>query len=139
RSRTACSCCWPGRRPRRSRRSGGRLGGLAVAVAAPEALDTAAGVNQLLLAGVEGVALGADVDPQLRHGGAGRELLTARAAHGGPLVLGVDALLHGVSQSSFVWGSGILYRQRPAPFRHSTPLVDVGPLDVAGGIGVGVG
>src|SRR6188472_3182892 len=36
--------------------------------------------------------------------------------------------------------SGILYRERPAPFRHSRPRsADVGPLDVAEEFGVGLG
>jgi len=40
-----------------------------------EALDAATGVDQLLAPGVEGVAVGADLDAQLRLGGAGLESL----------------------------------------------------------------
>src|SRR3954447_25590721 len=46
-----------------------------------EALDAAAGVHQLLLARVERVAVGADLDVQLCLRGASRELVPARAAH----------------------------------------------------------
>jgi len=50
---------------------------LALAVTALEALDAATGVNQLLLTGVEGVALGAQFDVHLRLRGAGDERVPA--------------------------------------------------------------
>ena len=60
-----------------------------------EALDASAGVNELLLAGVERVALVAQVD---RHAGDGRASdpgVAAAAADGALDVVGVDTLLHG--------------------------------------------
>src|SRR5262245_49387217 len=44
-----------------------------------EALDATAGVHELLLAGVEGMTLGADLDVQLRLGRTGLKLVPARA------------------------------------------------------------
>ena len=64
------------------------------AVALLEAIDTAAGVNQLLLAGVERVALGADFNAQLLLGGTGDESVAADAGHGNLLILRMDAFLH---------------------------------------------
>ena len=64
------------------------------AVALLEAVDTAAGVNQLLLAGKERVALGADFNAQLLLGGAGHEGIAAHAGDGRLLILRVDAFLH---------------------------------------------
>src|SRR5579884_18253 len=65
-----------------------------------EALDAAAGVDQLLLAGVEGVAGGADLDVDLGLGGASRELVAARAGDVGLDVLGMDFGLHRNTKSS---------------------------------------
>src|SRR3954462_1787709 len=64
--------------------SGGRGGGgLLEAVGAAEllakALDAAGGVDELLLAGEEGVAVAADVDRQLLLRAAGFERVSARA------------------------------------------------------------
>ena len=59
-----------------------------------ELLNTAAGVDQLLLAGVEGVALGADFDGDVLTGGAGLNHIAASAADGGLMILGMDAFLH---------------------------------------------
>ena len=64
------------------------------AVALLEAVDTAAGVNQLLLAGKERVALGADFNAQLLLGGTGDEGVAADAGHGNLLILRMDAFLH---------------------------------------------
>jgi len=60
-----------------------------------EAIHTAAGIHQLLLAGEEGVTLGADVHAHLLLDGAGFKGLAAYAAHSGFLVLGMDVFLHG--------------------------------------------
>src|SRR5215217_7750256 len=49
--------------------------------AAAEALDAATGVHELLTARVEGVAVRADLDVELRLGRTRPELVTARAAH----------------------------------------------------------
>src|SRR5918999_5938419 len=67
---------------------------------AAEALHAAAGVDQLLAARVERVAVRADLDVQLRLGGARPELVAARAAHVRRSVLGVDLGLHRPSDSS---------------------------------------
>src|SRR4029079_7256535 len=72
---------------------------LAAPVATLEPVDAAAGVNQLLLAGVEGVALGAQLDVQVALGRPGREGVAAGAAHLGHDVVRVDVGLHRVSQS----------------------------------------
>ena len=64
------------------------------AVALLEAIDTAAGVNQLLLAGEERVALGADFNAQLLLGRARLEGIAADAGHGRLLILRMDAFLH---------------------------------------------
>src|SRR5688572_23150422 len=71
---------------RRGSRSGARLLGLLEA--ALEALDAATRVDELLLAGVERVTLGADLDVQLRLRRSRGEGVPARAAHGGEHVLG---------------------------------------------------
>ena len=62
--------------------------------AALEALDPATGVDQLLLAGVERVALGAELDVQVRLGRAGVELIPAGAVDVGERVLGVNPGFH---------------------------------------------
>src|SRR5699024_11022656 len=67
-----------------------------LAVAGLEASDAAAGVQDLLLAGVERVALGADLgaDGTVALGAAGGERVTAGAGHRGLAVSGVDISLH---------------------------------------------
>ena len=59
-----------------------------------EAVNASAGVNQLLLAGIERVALGADFNTDLLLGGAGGEGVAASATDGGLLVLRMDAFFH---------------------------------------------
>src|SRR5436190_6490876 len=59
-----------------------------------EAGDAAAGVDDLLLARVERMALRADLDVQLGLGRAGDERVAARAVHRGHDVLGMDLGLH---------------------------------------------
>ena len=73
--------------------------GFGCGVLAAEALDASGGINQLLLAGEEGVAGGADFEDDVSLvGGAGLEVVAAGAADVGLLVLGVDAFLgHGVN------------------------------------------
>ena len=56
-----------------------------------EPLNTSTGIYQLLLAGIEGMALGAHLDPDVFLGGTGFDDLTADAANGGLFVLGMDA------------------------------------------------
>ena len=64
------------------------------AVALLEAIDAPAGVDELLLAGVEGMALGSDFDFQLALDGAGLESLTAGAPDDTLTVSGMDVFLH---------------------------------------------
>ena len=59
-----------------------------------EAIDTSTGVNQLLLAGIERVALGADFNTNLLLGGAGGESVATGATDRGLFVLGMDTFLH---------------------------------------------
>lgn len=70
-----------------------------LAVATLEAGDTTAGIENLLLAGVERVAFRAHVN---RHmiafgGGTGDEGVAARARNLHDMVIGMDSLLHNVS------------------------------------------
>src|ERR1700735_4630991 len=87
-----------GVRRRRSRGRRRRLWlALPLAVAALEALHPATGVNQLLLAGEEGVALVAQFDVEVGLGGVGDERVPARALDRGVDVVRVNVGLHGVS------------------------------------------
>ena len=70
-------------------------GKLLDAVLLVELINAAAGVDQLLLAGVEGVALGADLNGDILLGGAGLDHGAASAPDGGLLVIGMDSFLHG--------------------------------------------
>src|SRR6476661_7255919 len=63
-------------------------------LAAPEALYAAAGVDELLLARVERVALRANLDVQLGLRRAGLERVSAGTRHRGDDVLGMDVGLH---------------------------------------------
>lgn len=67
---------------------------LLAAKALVEALNASAGVNQLLLARVERVALGANFDVDLRLGRAGLDHIAARTGDGAVNVVRVDALFH---------------------------------------------
>ena len=59
-----------------------------------EPINTSTGVNQLLLAGVERVALGADFNSDVLLGGTGRKDVATGTANGGLFVLGVDTFSH---------------------------------------------
>ena len=59
-----------------------------------ETINTSTGVNQLLLAGIERVALGADFNSDVLLGGASRKDVTTGAANRGLFVLGMDTFLH---------------------------------------------
>ena len=59
-----------------------------------EAINTSTGVNQLLLAGIERVALGADLNTDLLLGGASRKDITTSTANGSLFVVGMDTFLH---------------------------------------------
>ena len=62
-----------------------------------EALNTSAGVNQLLLTSVERMALGANFDVDLRLGGTSLDDVTASAGDGAVNVIRMDTLLHSFS------------------------------------------
>ena len=64
------------------------------AVLLVELINAAAGIDQLLLAGVEGVALRADLDGDVLLGGSGLDDLAAGAADGRALVIGMDSFFH---------------------------------------------
>src|SRR5262249_11694835 len=66
------------------------LGAAALGVAPGEPLDSTGGVDQLLLAGEEGVALGADFQPEVLLGAAGDKGLAAGTDHGDLLIIGVN-------------------------------------------------
>jgi hypothetical protein len=88
---------------------GGEASGRLLAVFLTEALDATGSIDNLLLAGVERVAGGADFDVQrLAAGGAGRELVAAAAGNFDRDVIRVDAGLHLVvlSGTSAVRGFG---------------------------------
>ena len=59
-----------------------------------ETVDTSTGINQLLLAGIERVALGADFDSDLLLGGASGKYVATSAADCGLLVVRMDAFSH---------------------------------------------
>ena len=59
-----------------------------------EAINTSTGVNQLLLAGIERVALGADFHTDVLLGRTGSKGVTTGATDGGLFVLGMDAFSH---------------------------------------------
>lgn len=86
------------------------LGCVALLELALEALDATGGVDNLGFAGEEGVAVGADFEDDVALvGGAGLEVVAARAAHGGVFVLRMDASLrHGKSR----FRNGLQVRRR---------------------------
>ena len=59
-----------------------------------ESVNASAGINQLLLAGIERVALGADLNTNVLLGRTSGKDIAARAADGGLFVLGMDTFLH---------------------------------------------
>src|SRR5258708_6041226 len=75
-------------RPLRLRRNGVFL------VLTAEAIDAALGIHQLLLAGIEGMAIRANVDCEIAAGGAGDELVPAGADDCRAGVGGGDAFFH---------------------------------------------
>src|SRR3954469_18897203 len=89
----------PARARRRSGRGRGAARGLLEAVGPAELLaeplHAAGGVDELLLAGEERVAIAANVDRQLLLRAAGLKRVAACAVNGADLVLGVNLLFHG--------------------------------------------
>ena len=59
-----------------------------------EPINTSTGVNQLLLAGIERVALGADLNADVLLGGASRKDVATGTANGSLFVVGMDTFLH---------------------------------------------
>ena len=59
-----------------------------------EPINTSTGVNQLLLAGIERVALGADFNTNILLGGAAGKDVAASAPDRGLFVIGMDTFLH---------------------------------------------
>ena len=70
------------------------------AVLLVELINAAAGIDELLLAGVEGVALRADLNGDILAGGAGLDDGAAGAADDGGLIIGVYSCLHNSFSSS---------------------------------------
>ena len=60
-----------------------------------ETLDAATGIDQLLLAGVERMALAANFDVDLRLGVTGVDHVAAGTSDGAVHIVRMDALLHG--------------------------------------------
>ena len=73
-----------------------------------EAIDAAAAIHQLLLAGEERMTLRANFDPQLLFGGAGFERFAAHAAHDSLLILGMDLFLHAISPLLLLTDDGFI-------------------------------
>ena len=72
------------------------LAGVGLGILAAEALDAAGGVDQLLLAGKEGVAGGADFHADVALvGGTGHKGVAAGTVHAGFVVSRMDGWLHG--------------------------------------------
>ena len=71
------------------------LGGSGATELVGEALDASTGVDELLLAGVERVALVAKLNLHLGHGSVRLEGVAAGARHRALDILGMDTLLHG--------------------------------------------
>ena len=59
-----------------------------------ETINTSTGVNQLLLAGIERVALGADFNSDVLLGGTGRKDVATSTTDRCLFVLGMDTFLH---------------------------------------------
>ena len=59
-----------------------------------ETVNTSTGVNQLLLAGIERVALGADLNADVLLGGASRKDIATGTANSSLFVIGMDTFLH---------------------------------------------
>lgn len=76
-----------------------------------ETADTTAGIDHLLLAGEEGMALSANFNTDILLGGAGGIDSTAGAADGGLLVVRMDSCLHGdfTSFKQICWRNVQLY------------------------------
>ena len=61
-----------------------------------ESVNTSAGINELLLAGKERMAIGADIYTKVFGGGSGLKGSAAGTLNNGGLVVGMDSLLHNI-------------------------------------------
>src|SRR5437763_4226477 len=113
-SRTACPPTFCVMRLR------GALSALGLLEAPLEALDPAARVDELLLAGVERMAGRAHLDVQLGLRGTRRERVSAAAMHGGEDVIGMDLGLHGRARiAAAVWPATLPPETRSTGFSAS--------------------
>src|SRR2546427_144154 len=96
---------------------GPSLGSVQAALGHPalEALHTSARVNELLPAGVERMAVGADLHAKLIAGRASQEFVAARAVHARNRVVRVDALLHKHHSSGRLRAACAVRWPQPAP------------------------
>ena len=79
-----------------------------VGITALEALDATTGVDQLLFAGVERMALAANFDVDLRLGVTGVNHVAAGASDGAVHIVRMDALLHGYFTSFSIMITGAI-------------------------------
>ena len=70
------------------------VAGLLEAVLSVELVHAAAGVDELLLAGIERVAFGADFNGDVLFGGTGLNHIAAGAADRGRIIIGMNAFFH---------------------------------------------
>ena len=86
-------------KPEKSKRapSGALLNGLFHVETLLEAVNASAGIDQLLLASVEGVALGANFDLQFTLHRTRLKRLTAHATDDGLAIFGMDLFFHALS------------------------------------------
>lgn len=92
-----------------------------------EAFNTSASVNQLLLAGIERVTLGADFNSDILLSRPGLEHGTTSTANGSLLIIGMDSLLHVCSPLS-VSSQGAKRPQNLKPDYYSTASPGLQPL-----------
>ena len=88
------------KKPEKSKRAplkGALLNGLFHVETLLEAVNASAGIDQLLLAGVEGMALGANFDLQFTLHGTSLKRLTAHATDDGLAIFGMDLFFHALS------------------------------------------
>ena len=91
-----------------------------------EAFNTSASVNQLLLAGIERVTLGADFNSDILLGRPGLKHGTTSTSNGGLLIIGMDSLLHVCSPLS-VSSQGAKRPQNLKPGYYTTGFTRLQP------------
>lgn len=85
-----------------------------------EPINASTGIDQLLLASVEGMALGADFNLNVLLRGTGRENVATGTADRSLFVLGMDTFLHVVSPLSARVSKGVLHPLNQSPDYNST-------------------